>query len=167
MLKEIRQRWEAWMRRLDLDDTKMSANDLEVFAPESGRRTPRRMAVLFVQCVLGQVLADDCVAVNIFYDEEDDCVRSLEYFGWRKLQEPADRELLPAPGCFAEQVLQELRWRVGVDCPGGSGTLHFKYEGIRRTAFCEVPDLSEVCVYFTDDRPTMRNKRTKGGRGSL
>jgi hypothetical protein len=117
-------RYGRWRRRLDLDDARMSAGDLEVLVPESGRRTPRRMAVLLLQRVLRQTLDDECVATNLFYDSEDDCLRGLEYSGADGTSEAGSREFLRAPGCSAKQVLEELRWRSGVGDAPGEGTLH-------------------------------------------
>jgi len=150
-------RYRHWRRRIDLDDAAIAMERLEVLAPESGRKTPRKMGVLFLQLVLRQTLTDGGVALNLFHDGEDDCLRGLEYFveGEGK---STWREFYPAPGCFAEQVLRELRWRSGVHHAPGEGMLHYRRQGKALTALAIVPDSSEVRVYFTEDRPTMRNK---------
>jgi len=121
------------------------------------------MAVLFLQLVLRQTLHDECVAANLFYDSEDDCLRGLEYSGTDSTSETGIREFLPAPGCFAKQVLKEFRWRVSVHHAPGEGTLHYKHQGKALTALAIVPNLSEVRVYFTEDRPTMREKFGNSG----
>jgi hypothetical protein len=63
-------RWRRRRRRLDLDDRRVLTEELEVLAPDSGRRTPRKMAVLFLQRVLCQTLHDQCDALNLFYGGE-------------------------------------------------------------------------------------------------
>ena len=146
-------------RKLDLDDSVMSMEKLEVFAPESGRKTPQSMAVLFLQLVLRQALTDRAVAVNLFHDAEDDCLRGLEYFAEQdEGAEIAWREFCPAPGCFAEQVLNELRWRIGMDQPSGHGILHYRYHGSGCQASAFGPSSREIRLYFTDDRPPMQTK---------
>ena len=148
-------------RVLDLDDRRISLEKLDVYAPDFGRKTPRTMAVLFLQLVLRQALTDRAVAVNLFHDAEDDCLRGLEYFPEKDTGAETSyqyREFHPAPACFSEQVLGELRRRIGVDCAPGEGTLHYRYEGKVMPALAVVSDSSEVRVYFTGHRPTMRKK---------
>ena len=148
-------------RVLDLDDDTISKEKLTIDSRDVVGEIPREMAVVFLQLALRQVLTDNGVAVNLFYDMEDDCLRAVEYF--RSEKEDVEftwRELYPAPGCFAEQVLNEVRWRVAVDAPSGEGTLHYDYAGSRRQAIAMAPKPTEIRLYFTDDRPSMRSKGT-------
>lgn len=158
MIMEILAVW-ARRREVNLDDATMSMGELEVCAPESGKKTPRSKAVLFLKLVLRQALDDGAIAVNLFHDLEDDCLRGLEYFvEQREGQECAWREFYPAPGNLAEQVLDEVRWRSGSRAPSREGTLHYRYLNSRRRAAVLAPSGREVQLYFGDDRPPMRTK---------
>ena len=131
---------------------------LEVYAPDSGLKTPRKMAVLFLQRLLGQALIDRAVAVNIVHDTEDDCLRALEYSTEEHSAAFPWREFLPAPGPLSDLVLKEVRRRIGVRRAPGEGTLHYKYGTLKRTAAVAAPNQFEVRIYFTADRPPMRTK---------
>jgi len=129
---------------------------LEVNAPPVP--TPPEMTLLFLQLILLQVISDRAVAMNVFHDAEDDCIRLVQY----RRREGSDGfdyfELYPAPGCFAAQVLADLRRRVGCPKPPGEGVLHVRHRSREIALTAILPDNAEVRLYFGDDRPEMRIK---------
>jgi hypothetical protein len=144
-------------RYIDLDDPDIAMEKLEVNTPPTP--TPHEMTILFLQLVLLQVIEDKAVALNLFHDAEDDCLRAVEYC--RRENSPGfdSLELAPAPRCFANQVLSELRRRIGGSPTSlTDGTLRLRHHAREITLAAVVPDSSEVRVYFTDDRPPIRTK---------
>ena len=155
----LRSRYSRWRRRIDLDHIRGGMNDLVVWAPESRRKTPRRAVVLFLQLLLRQAVEDDAVAVNVFYDEEDKCLRALEYVKHENETERWDwREFAPAPGYFAAQVLKELQWRTGFSRAKSHGGLCYEYAGRCNVADTRWASAGEARIYFTVERPPMRSK---------
>lgn len=145
-------------RLLDLDDRSQCSAEIEIDAAKSGNRTSRRMAVRFLHGILRQALVDGALAINLFYDAEDDCLRALQC-----RRDPASGavswfEFLPAPGYFAADVLRELRRRLGMRVGEQEGVLQYTFEGQSRTAVGSNFHDHEVRVYFTSDRPVMRTK---------
>ena len=146
---------------IDLDDPDIAMERLEVNAPPLA--TPHEMTLLFLQLILLQTIEDRAVAVNLFHDVEDGCLRIVEYrrqkggpgFDWY--------ELLPAPGYFAAQVLAELCRRIGNGRDVTKGTLYVRHLSRYIGLAADIPDGREVRLYFGDDRPPMRTK----GKGQL
>jgi hypothetical protein len=158
MLGPIFERLRLRPRELDLDDPKIALEKLEVFSAESGLKTPGHMARLFLQLVLRQALGDGALSVNIFYDEQDHCLRGLQYVRDKQTGKVTWHEFAPAPGDFAGQVLAELRRRVGVRRIGEQGTLAYRHEGSHKVATGVIAHENEVRIHFTAERPAMRTK---------
>ena len=141
---------------IDLDDPEIAMDKLEIDAPPFP--VSPEMTTLFLQLVLLQAIKDHAVAMNVFHDAEDDCLRTV---GYRRRAGSSGfdyYELLPAPACLAAEVLAELRRRIGCTEGTGDGTLRLRHQSRVLTLRAIVPDSSEVRLYFTDDRPPMRTK---------
>lgn len=154
MLERLRWRY----HRLDLDDPNVSLEELEVFAADSGLKTPRHMSTLFLQLVLRRALADRAMSMNVFHDTEDDCLRTLQYVRDETTGELTWIEFHPAPGELAQPVLRELRKRIGVRRVPGQGSLRYRYRGCWKLATAAVPSKQEFQIHFTAARPPMRTK---------
>jgi hypothetical protein len=137
---------------IDLDDPSLNLAALEIWAPDSGKTTSHKMAELFLKLVLKQALADSAIALNMFYDNEDNCLRIVEYFLPGNV---SFREMAPAPGYFAEQALRELRKFINVKSTPSNGCLTMQYNGVVMNAYAEAPNNSEVRVFWTAERPNM------------
>jgi len=143
-------------RILDLDDPNIVQDKLEVLINDSDQERQQK-ATQFLQLLLMQALSDKAIAINIFYDQDDDCLRALEYFAENSIQENI-REFYPAPGYFAKNVLDKLNWLIGVEHIPSKGNLFYKYKSMERSYQTFTPDEVEIRIYFTDDRPTMKTK---------
>lgn len=145
---------------IDLDDSSISSERLELPSPEYGKEAPREMVILFIQLLLRQAITDKAVAFNLFYDAEDDCLRGVQYVAERGGSDKiAPHEFYPAPGYFAEQVLDELRCRVGIDRLPGDGILKYYHHGVGHHAYVLAPNDAEIRLYLTKERPLMRTKQ--------
>lgn len=162
LVRSFSRRYTVWRRRLDLDGPLIPEEGLDVWPPESGRKTARRTAVRVLRAILRQAVEDECIAINFFYDHEDNCLRIVGYSMAPQGPDPRRMEFAPAPGCFAAQALKELQWRIAVPRAPGEGTFFYRLHGQDRTAVGVVPWPLEVRIYFNDQRPEMRTKRGKG-----
>ena len=161
LVRSVSRRYTVWRRRLDLDGPLIPEEGLDVWSPESGRKTPRRTVVRVLRAILRQAFEDECIAINFFYDQEDNCLRIV---GYLTPPQGPDRSLMhfaPAPGCVAADALKELQWRLGVPRAPGEGPFYYRLRGQDRTAVGVVPWPLEVRIYFNDQRPEMRTKRGK------
>ncbi len=161
MFARLFSRLAAGRKSIDLDDPGIVQGKLEVCDPKHGPGTPRSMILLFLQLVLRQVLKDGAIAVNLFYDDEDRCLRVIEYFSDAGPDgEPRSRELAPAPGYIAQQVFAMLRSRLEFRGESNVGVLRYKYDGLALTSVGHVASDADVRVFLSEDRPRMRIKVT-------
>ena len=126
-----------------------------------GTDKPRRKATdHIIKLVLQQALADGASAIHFCFDEDDNCLRMLEYLpnvigsspeGWR--------EFVPTPACFGQHLLRRLRRCAGVHADRSEGVLYYKHAGQRLTATCVSPDRRDARIYFAAERPTLLNKK--------
>jgi hypothetical protein len=119
------------------------------------------MVRLFLTLVSRQALSDGGVALSMFHDADDDCLRIFEYV--RQNTEPRFQsfEMLPSPGYFAKDVFRELRRMTGLRRFPGAASLRFKRNGGKHAATCEAFSETDFRIYFTADRPPIRLKHTK------
>lgn len=153
-------RFRGGRKRINLDVVPNVCGTLVIHESRMGRETPRKTIVLLIRAVLRQILDDGAVAVNLFYDSQDDCLRMLEYSKNAVTPETWEwRELLPVPGYIARQVLDEFEWRTR--CRELSTfRLLYSIDRSSRWAYVEWPEPNEVRIFFTDERPPMRTKLT-------
>lgn len=148
-----------WRSGFDLDDEDRLRREIEIYTPGSGRATPQSMASLLLLRLFRQTMEDAAVAMNIFYDTADDCIRVLEYIPSRdRPGEYTYRELCPAPGCFARQVFQELSRRARPKPGNREHIIHYRCRGRWREAIVDVNAPQDVRIYYSDARPIMRMK---------
>ena len=149
-------------RVIDLDRDVLPRADLEcvrgddvIFDVDSP--ASRRQIRLFTNVLLNQVLKDRAVALNVFHDREDDCLRILMYLQ-RGNAEIEPFELVPAVGYMAQPVLHYLARSARMRRTDLAGRLDFVYGGTRASAHCETNGPDELRVYFGAARPNMRTK---------
>lgn len=148
-------------QQLDLDNFRLG--DHEIGRTHESTCPPRSAEIIarFVNAALYHVLSEGRIAMNVFHDQEDRCLRMLMY---ASVIESADsgmgEELIPAVGSIAGQVLDYLRRAAGIGPKHPEGVLHYRYRNADHQAACVAPNPHEVRVYFTGERPPMRTKIT-------
>jgi hypothetical protein len=142
--------------------------EVDVYSPESGIRNDRKTARLFLRKVLRQAMEHQAVALRLLYDEKQDCLRAFEYAKVVPEAEAAWIEFLPAPGCFAKDVLTELERVAGVGRRGRAGVLAYVYGNLQRSGVIEWPGMLEARIYLSKERPPVegRSNSSAGKRGS-
>ena len=146
-----------WRTQINLDSIESRFAELVVHHPKSRRKTPRKSVALLVKRIIRQAVCDNAAAINLFYDNEDQCLRAVEYI---KTPEGSwiSREFAPAPGYIAGRVFDEIRRHTGVQAGRLEGAIDYCYRKQVRMARVRWESATEFRIYFSDEHPDMRNK---------
>ena len=141
---------------LDLDGiSEKTMSDLETF---EHRRKNRRSGELLIGLMIRQSLKDGAIAMSLFSDSIDHCLRSLQYVPIGRPGEFASRELFPAPPALIEPAFNFVRSLARIQEYPGRGVLMYKLNRKVADAEVEMPSKSEVRIYFGTSRPEIKNR---------
>jgi hypothetical protein len=141
-------------------DLATGAQEVEIAVAPGTDQPARGEALHLLRLILRQNRADEASALHLFYDDEDRCLRMLEYVPVPRDGRPEGwLELVPPPDALGRALLRQVRGRAGLRPGRTSGTLHYRHAGTWRSAACESPRPEDVRIYFAEDRPRVLDKK--------